>query len=251
MERPNDDYYADDDAPEDPTEMLTVDCETEFDFLPCNGEYTRCRPSWETHAGRENQMKRGFPSFVQVIVIALLDIPIMMILSFLVKMACLQPGGSCFCRNAKGEKTCCTKFWLCVLGPIAKLIVYVFVLIAIVMLTVGITAVTLSSAQLSYHYGEGFTEKYVPASGFVGTWFYSQMIAAVQQIFVGYITFTMKWNKANNPDKIKSEKKRAKFVKKLNKGIPYPGYPQEQYMKGKKAQVAPVPVTGQETMVVQ
>lgn len=61
----------------------------------------------------------------------------------------------------------------------------------------------------------------------------------------------MKWNKANNPDKIKSEKKKAKFIKKLNKGIPYPGYPQEQYMKGKMAQVAPVPMAGQQTMVVQ
>ena len=76
------------------------------------------------------------------------------------------------------------------------------------------------SSRLAFHYGDGFTSKYVPAGGFVGTWFFSQMIAAIQQIFVGYITFTMKWNKANNPDKIKSEKKKAKFIKKLNKGIP-------------------------------
>jgi len=251
MEQGRSDYYSDDDAPEGPELDMAVDCKNNFDYLQCNDEYTRCRPSWETHEGRDRQMSQALPGYVQVIVIALLDIPIMMILSFLVKMACLQPGGACFCRNAKGEKTCCTKFWLCVLGPIAKLIIYVFVLLAIVMLTVGIVAVNVASSRLAYHYGDGFTSKYVPAGGFVGTWFFSQMIAAIQQIFVGYITFTLKWNKANNPDKIKSEKKKAKFIKKLNKGIPYPGYPQEQYMKGKMAQVAPVPMAGQQTMVVQ
>merc|ERR1719313_101921 len=162
-------------------------------------------------------------------------------------MACVQPGGMCFCRNSKGKNHCCTNFWLCVLTPIAKCVIYVFVIMAIIMMVGTFSLLAVSSGDLIPHYGEKFVDDKVGTNDFIAQWITTQLIAAVQQVFVGYITFTLKWKKANDPTRIKKDKKREKFIKKLNKGMPYPGYPTEQYLKGKKAKIAPAP-QGQGTM---